>query len=66
MELYLPPTHDSSRHHADRVERGDEIGSGGGEVEGQDHRQLEKHGIVDLDGGKDEEEEAVEVRERRR
>jgi hypothetical protein len=35
-------------------------------VEGKDHRQLEKHGIVDLDGGKDEEKEAVEVRERRR
>ena len=45
---YLPAAHDASRHHTHRVESGDEIGGGGGEVEGEDHGQLEEHGIVDL------------------
>jgi hypothetical protein len=31
-------------------------------VEGQDHRQLEKHSIVDLDRGKEKEAEKVEMR----
>jgi hypothetical protein len=45
---YSPAAHDSSRHHTDRVESGDKIGSGGGEVEGKDHRQLEEHGVINL------------------
>jgi hypothetical protein len=43
-----PAAHDAAGHHADRVEGGDNVGGGLVEVRGQNHGQLEEHGVVHL------------------